>query len=56
LIALANSFGFGGIEKMDERSMLIALNRNKRPLMKVEVLAEGIFKVAFWSEFQVYFY
>uniref|UniRef100_A0A914L3G1 G-protein coupled receptors family 1 profile domain-containing protein n=1 Tax=Meloidogyne incognita TaxID=6306 RepID=A0A914L3G1_MELIC len=52
LIALANSFGFGGIEKMDERSMLIALNRNKRPEMKVEVLAEGIFKVAFWSEFQ----
>nr|CAD2127438.1 unnamed protein product [Meloidogyne enterolobii] len=52
LIALANSFGFGGIEKMDERSMLIVLNRNKRPEMRVEVLAEGIFKVAFWSEFQ----
>uniref|UniRef100_A0A915N408 G-protein coupled receptors family 1 profile domain-containing protein n=1 Tax=Meloidogyne javanica TaxID=6303 RepID=A0A915N408_MELJA len=49
LIALANSFGFGGIEKMDECSMLIALNRNKRPEMRVEILAEGIFKVAFWN-------
>jgi hypothetical protein len=56
LLALAKSFGFEGIEKMDERSMLLALNnRHKRPDVTIGLLVDGIFNVAFWSEFQVYF-
>ena len=55
LIALANSFGIEGIEAMDEWTMLLALNKQKRPEITTEFLADGIFKVAFWSEFQVFF-
>ncbi|KAF7634939.1 hypothetical protein Mgra_00005684 [Meloidogyne graminicola] len=53
LMALANSFGYERIEKMDEKTMLSILNKQERSSKKnLEFLGEEIFKVSFWNEFQ----